>query len=137
MSYWIGLVFFFSRNGLPVFVFDLCHICLLSASWVLVLKRKQSIAFCEFTLNVVSICTVAVCYTSKYYMHGSLFFLKKVCRARCFGMLYARHSPKILLFSKNTAVCYILECYMHGSSIQFVVFKPLSYCFEETVGFDK
>ena len=47
------------------------------------------------------------------YMHGSLFF------------------------SENTAVYYILKCYMHGSSIQFVVFKSLSYCFEETIGFDK
>ena len=26
---------------------------------------------------------------------------------------------------------------MHGSSIQFVVFKQLSYCFKETIGFDK
>ena len=42
-----------------------------------------------------------------------------------------------LFFSENTAVYYILECYMHGSSIQFVVFKPLSYFFEETIGFDK
>ena len=36
-----------------------------------------------------------------------------------------------VLFSKNTAAYYVLECYMHGSSIQFVVFKPLGYCFEE------
>ena len=42
-----------------------------------------------------------------------------------------------LLLFKNTAVCYILECYMHGSSIQFVVFKQLSYCFKETIEFDK
>ena len=48
MSYWIV---FFSRNGLPFFVFDLCHIFLLSASWVLFLKRKLSIALCEFMLR--------------------------------------------------------------------------------------
>ena len=42
---------FFSRNGLPVFVFDLSHICLLSTSWVLFLKRKLSIGFCEFMLK--------------------------------------------------------------------------------------
>ena len=41
---------FFSRNGLPFSVFDLCHICLLSASWVLFLDIKLSIAFCEFIL---------------------------------------------------------------------------------------
>ena len=87
------------------------------------------------------------------YMHGSLFFSKKSCRALYFGMLYARQpvfSKKTavhcilecymhgsLFFSENTAVYYILECYMDSSSIQFVVFKPLSYCFEETIGFDK
>ena len=42
-----------------------------------------------------------------------------------------------LFFSENFVVYYILECYMHDSSIQFVVFKPLSYYFEETIGFDK
>ena len=42
-----------------------------------------------------------------------------------------------LFFSENTVVYYSLECYMHGSSIQFVVFKPLSYCFEETMEFNK
>ena len=55
----------------------------------------------------------SVCYTLECYMYGSLFF------------------------SENSVVCYILECYMHDSSIQFVVFKPLSYYFEETIGFDK
>ena len=55
----------------------------------------------------------AVCYILECYMQGSLFF------------------------SENNAVYYILECYMHGSSMQFVVFKPLCYCFKETVGFDK
>ena len=42
-----------------------------------------------------------------------------------------------LFFSENTAVYYILECYMHGSSVQFVVFKTISYYFEEAIGFDK
>ena len=42
-----------------------------------------------------------------------------------------------LFFSKITAVYYILECYMPGTSIQFAVFKPLSYCFKETIEFDK
>ena len=42
-----------------------------------------------------------------------------------------------LFFSESSAVYHILECYMHGSSIQFVVFKQLSYCFKETIGFDK
>ena len=42
-----------------------------------------------------------------------------------------------LFFSENTAVYHILEFYMHGSSIQFVVFKPLRYCFEETIEFNK
>ena len=36
MSYWIV---FSSRTGLPFF-FDFCHICLLSASWVLFFKKK-------------------------------------------------------------------------------------------------
>ena len=40
----------------------------------------------------MSICTVAVYYTLKYYMHGSLFLSKKNCAAQCFGMLYARQS---------------------------------------------
>ena len=80
----------------------------------------------------VSICTVAVYYTLKYYMQGSLFFSKKlpctmfwnaICTAVCYSL-------KIL-------PCTILECYMHGRSIQFAVFKPLSYCSEETIGFDK
>ena len=43
---------FFSRNGLPFSVFDSCHFYLLSASWVLFLKRKLSIAFCEFMLFI-------------------------------------------------------------------------------------
>ena len=47
--------FFFSRNGLPFFGFDLCHICLLSATWVLFLKRKLPIAFCEFMLRKLHI----------------------------------------------------------------------------------
>ena len=51
----------------------------------------------------------AVWYILECCMHGSLFF------------------------SENTAVYYILERYMHDSSIQFVVFKPLSYCFAETI----
>ena len=37
MSYWIV---FFSRNGLPFFLFDLPHIFLLSASWFLFFKDK-------------------------------------------------------------------------------------------------
>ena len=117
------------------------------------------------TNYAVSICTLAVYCTLKYYIHGSLFFSKKNCRALYFRMLYARQSVFLqkycrvlyfgmlyarqsvflwknavhcilecymhgsLLFYKNTAVYYILECYMYGSSIQFIVFKPLSYCF--------
>ena len=42
-------------------------------------------------MNAVSICTVAVYYILKYYMHGSLFF------------------------SKKSAVYSVLEWYMHGS----------------------
>ena len=89
----------------------------------------------ELIRNAVSICTVAVNYTLKYYMHGRLFFSKKNCRALYFGMLYARQSVS-LKKKKKTAVHCILECYMHGSSIQFVVFKPLSYYFDESIGFD-
>ena len=33
--------------------------------------------------------------------------------------------PKVLLFTKS------------WNAIQLVVFKPISYCFEETIGFDK
>ena len=92
-------------------------------------------------------------YTLKYYMHGSLFFSKNTAAHNVLECYM--HSS--LLFSKNTAMCYILECYMrgslffsentavyhilechiHGSSIQFVVFQQLSYCFKETIGFDK
>ena len=43
---------FFSRNGLPFSIFDLCYVFLLSASWVLFLKIKLSIAFCEFILFI-------------------------------------------------------------------------------------
>ena len=89
----------------------------------------------------------------KFYMHGSLFFCKKNCRAlflECYmhSSLFFYKNTALwyilecymhgsLFFSENTAVYYILECYMHGNSIQFVVFKPLSYFFEETIGFDK
>ena len=89
----------------------------------------------------------------KFYMHGRLFFAKKTA-VHCFLECYMHSSLFFykntalwyilecymhgsLFFSENTAVYYILECYMHGSSIQFVVFKPLSYFFEETIGFDK
>ena len=66
-------------------------------------------------------------------MHSSLFFYKNT--ALWYILECYMHGS--LFFSENTAVYYILECYMHGSSIQFVVFKPLSYFFEETIGFDK
>ena len=96
---------------------------------------------------------VAVYYTLKYYMHGSLFFFKKTvgrCVLECYmhGSLFFYKNTTLwyilecyihgsLFFSENTVVYYILECYMRGSSIQCVVFKPLSYCLEETIGFDK
>ena len=66
-------------------------------------------------------------------MHGSLLFSKN--NAVCYILEYYMHVG--LFFSESTAVYHILECYMHGSSIQFVVFKQLSYCFKETIGFDK
>ena len=80
---------------------------------ILLKKDFQHWHFPENIANAVSKCTVAVYYTFKYYMHGSLFF------------------------SKNAALCQILECYMHSSWIQFVVFKLLSFCFKEAIGFDK
>ena len=43
----------------------------------------------------------------------------------------------ILTFSKTDVAGCFLEYYIHGSSIQLVAFKPLSYCFKKTVGFDK
>ena len=88
--------------------------------------------------NAVSICTVALHYTLKYYMHNSLFFFEKTavhCALERYmhGSLF--FSKKIavlcilecymqgsLFFFENTAGFYILECYMHGSSIQVVVF---------------
>ena len=104
-------------------------------------------------LYAVSICTVAVYYTLKYYVHGSLFFFKKTAMHDVFecymhgSLLFSKNTAECyilecymhgsLFFSENTAVCYIVECYMTGSSIQFAVLKPLSYCFEETIGFDK
>ena len=50
----------------------------------------------------VSICTVAVYYTLKYYMQGSLFFSKKTALHNVLECYM--HSS--LLFSKNTAVYY-------------------------------
>ena len=47
--------------------------------------------YAMFSSIAVSISTVTVYYTLKYYMHGSLFSLKKL-PWRCFGMLYARQS---------------------------------------------
>ena len=68
-------------------------------------------------------------------MHGSLYLLlSKNTDVRYILECYMHGS---LFFSENTAAYYNLKCYMHGTSIQFVVFKPLSYCFEETIGFDK
>ena len=67
------------------------------------------------------------------YMHGSLFFSENT--SVCYTLECYMYGS--LFFSENSVVCYILECYMHDSSIQFVVFKPLSYYFEETIGFDK
>ena len=61
----------------------------------------------------MSICTVAVYYNLKYYMHGSLFFSKNTAVhdvLECY-----MHGS--LLFSKNTAVCYILECCMRRQSV--------------------
>ena len=66
----------------------------------------------------IAICTVAC------------FSLKQLLCTVFWNAIYTA----VLLFSKNTAVCDILECYMNGSSIQLVVFKQLSYCFEETIG---
>ena len=82
-----------------------------------------------------AICT-AVCFSLKMlecYMHGSLFFSENT--SVCYTLECYMYGS--LFFSENSVVCYILECYMRDSSIQFVVFKPLSYYFEETIGFDK
>ena len=39
--------------------------------------------------------------------------------------------------SKNTLIyCFYILRYFDGCFTQFVVFKTLSYCFEETIGFD-
>ena len=79
----------------------------------------------------VSICTVVVYYTLKYYMHGSLFFSKKlsctvfwnaICTAVCFSLknlpftLFWKAICMAVCFSltKTTVHC-ILECYMHSS----------------------
>ena len=87
-------------------------------------------------------------------MHGSLIFSKKklpctefwnaICTAVGFSLkktavhcILECYMPGILFFSENTAVYYSLECCMHGSSIQFVVFKPLSYYFYEKIEFNK
>ena len=43
-------------------------------------------------MYAVSICTVAVCYTLKCYMHGSSTFQLNYCRAQNFKMLRARQS---------------------------------------------
>ena len=66
-------------------------------------------------------------------MHDSLLFFKNI--ALCYILEGYMHVG--LFFSESSAVYHILECYMHGSSIQFVVFKQLSYCFKETIEFDK
>ena len=62
-------------------------------------------------------------------MQGSLLFSKNT--AVCYILECYIHVS--LFFSENTVVYHILECYMHGSSIQFVVFKQLSYCFKEAI----
>ena len=100
---------------------------LVAAGWAILIASSAGYSISSMNIFTVSICTVAVYYTLKYCMHGSLFFFKKTTVHNVLEC-YMHKSP---LFSKNNAVCYILECYMHGSSIQFVVFKPLSYCFEE------
>ena len=66
-------------------------------------------------------------------MHGSLFFYKNTT----LWYILECYIQGSLFFPENTVVYYILECYMQGSSIQCVVFKPLSYYLEETIGFDK
>ena len=68
----------------------------------------------------VSICTVAVNYTSKYYVHGSLFSLKKlpctvfwnaVCTAECFSL---KKLPCTVLWNATcTAVCFSLKKLPH------------------------
>ena len=90
----------------------------------ILLKRDfQHWCFPENIANAVSICAVAVYYTLKYYMHGSLFFSKNA--AVCYILGCYMHGS--LFFSENTVVYYILECYMHSSWIQFVVSKLLSF----------
>ena len=88
-----------------------------------ILCARQSLFFKKTAMHDVLEC----------YMHGSLLFSKNT--AECYNLECYMHSS--LFFSENTVVYYILECYMNGSSIQFAVLKPLSYCFEETIGFDK
>ena len=67
---------------------------------------------CKLIVSVLLKSSLSICTVAVYYAILSVFHLK-------------------------TAVHCVLECYMHGSSIQFVVFKPLRYCFKETIGFDK
>ena len=59
----------------------------------------------------LSICSVVVYYTLKYYMHGSLFFSKKTAVHGVWDC-YMHGS---LFFSKTIALHCILECYIHGS----------------------
>ena len=70
-------------------------------------------------------------YTSKFYVHGSLFSLQKlpctvfwnaVCTADCFSLketavyyILECYMHSSLFFSKKAAVYYILKCYMHGN----------------------
>ena len=82
MSYWIV---FFSRNGLPLFVFDLCHICLLSASWVLFLKRKVSILYSvslclESYIRIFSELDMALCWNEMNEMN--IYFSIKFSAAK-------------------------------------------------------
>ena len=86
-------------------------------------------------------------------MHGSPGFAKSsavYCNLECHmhrGPSFAEstilhyvlecYMHDILTFSKTDVAGCFLEYYIHGSSIQLVAFKPLSYCFKKTVGFDK
>ena len=54
--------------------------------------------------NRVSICTVAVHYTLKYYMIGSQKFRLKYCRAQNLNMLRVRQS----IFHQKIVPCTIL-----------------------------
>ena len=54
-------------------------------------------------------------------------------------MIYCHHSYLWQLWLQMVSITWLLIIFMENSKElknQFVIFKPLSYCFEETTGFD-